>query len=1081
MASNSSSSSSSSSSAPAVPELETELLTYLDDRSADHEIADSMEWLKEQGKEDQHEKFVGILLSLVGYRYVLIRPIDHSRTVLSVEGEKYRAAGSPEYQLYSSIPADSAMASKDIESQISKPVFQLGLMQCMAKRWVEFEGDRKAGMLKRKIPNAVDEVQQALQSVHDGAMEQVAQPMLDQLKKRGLITVQQWKTYAIKRGASFARVRKQLATDLTADMLKGDKWKELDFKEYNFDAAGETPTFGALHPLMKVRSAFRQIFIEMGFEEMPTNQYVESSFWNFDTLFQPQQHPARDAHDTFFIANPKAAITLPEEYLKATKEMHEKGGYGSIGYRYDWKREEAEKNILRTHTTAVSSRMLYKLSQQQPFKPKRYFSIDRVFRNETLDATHLAEFYQIEGLIADRNLTLGDLIGTISTFFKRVGIADVKFKPAYNPYTEPSMEIFGYSTHLNKWIELGNCFPETDHEVLTEQGFMKLDGIERAINEEGSIRVACYDQSSTTIVYRDVGKDRLIISPSGQHDIVNLVDPSLSDEKGKTKNKDQSASPSSTAAAESTGRQHSNHVSFSVTPNHELYIRKGHRSATKWHWEHKDDAKIGPAKVKAKSLLNPGDRDGIQLVASASGGLSQSEEVLPFVSVLGLKSDDEIAAFLEFYGYWIGDGSLHMGDHTITFQPTKSQDWSYLDALLARLPIQRVGSYSQATCGWWKGNSTNRDGSWSYAIGAQAWWQYFSDEYGVKYPVDDPKQRFIPDPTPIRGKSGPAPKGPTCRCTWCDAHIADTRGSRKQHRKKCKGSDPDVEMSVDDSMDSSSVAASSTPVKNDVIMLPARAERAKQEREEEEVKRELEGKGVMAPNVKSAKWFWYWVFKLGINRARLVVKGLRFADGDQSTHDARRVDTSIVGGQIWTSSVRARDEYIRLLLHAGFSAHFTMDTKKGVVNGVNKHGVVIQATATSWCVHYSDQPKASEPALVLKDSVSIGKFNGRVWCVNVPHPDHLIIVRRVLKEVDGVVEEASRPVVVGNSGMFRPEMLRPMGLPEDVRVIAWGLGLERQTMLVYGIKHIRDLFGPKVKLDIIQRNPICRFDKNEVE
>ena len=72
-------------------------------------------------------------------------------------------------------------------------------------------------------------------------------------------------------------------------------------------------------------------------------------------------------------------------------------------------------------------------------------------------------------------------------------------------------------------------------------------------------------------------------------------------------------------------------------------------------------------------------------------------------------------------------------------------------------------------------------------------------------------------------------------------------------------------------------------------------------------------------------------------------------------------------------------------------------------------------------------------------------------------------------------------VFVSNSGMFRPEMLRPMGLPEDVRVIAWGLGLERQTMLVYGIKHIRDLFGPKVKLDIIQKNAVCRFDKNEVE
>ena len=172
--------------------------------------------------------------------------------------------------------------------------------------------------------------------------------------------------------------------------------KDLDFKEYNFEAAGEELSHGALHTLMKVSSAFRQIFIEMGFEEMATNNYVESSFWNFDTLFQPQQHPARDAHDTFFVHQPAQTRTLPEEYLQATKAMHEKGGFGSIGYRYDWKREESEKNILRTHTTACSSRMLYKLSQG-PFTPRRYFSIDRVFRNETLDATHLAEFYQVSG------------------------------------------------------------------------------------------------------------------------------------------------------------------------------------------------------------------------------------------------------------------------------------------------------------------------------------------------------------------------------------------------------------------------------------------------------------------------------------------------------------------------------------------------------------------------------------------------------------------------------------------------------------------------------------------------------------
>ena len=136
--------------------------------------------------------------------------------------------------------------------------------------------------------------------------------------------------------------------------------------------------------------------------------------------------------------------------------MHSHGGHGSIGYGYDWKSEEAEKLILRTHTTAVSTRMLYRLAQQKEFRPMKCFSIDRVFRNESVDATHLAEFHQVEGMIVDRGLTLGDLIGFMDIFFKKMGVENIRFKPAYNPYTEPSMEIFSYHAGLGKWVEVGN-------------------------------------------------------------------------------------------------------------------------------------------------------------------------------------------------------------------------------------------------------------------------------------------------------------------------------------------------------------------------------------------------------------------------------------------------------------------------------------------------------------------------------------------------------------------------------------------------------------------------------------------------
>jgi len=252
----------------------------------------------------------------------------------------------------------------------------------------------------------------------------------------------------------------KLAADITADMLAKGTWETTKFKELNLKADGAAPSGGCLHPLLKVRKEFREVFLQMGFEEMPTAKWVESSFWNFDALFQPQQHPARDSHDTFFMESPSTTLNIPEDYMARVKDVHENGGYGSTGYDYNWSEAETRKNLLRTHTTAVSSRMLYQLAQdckkEGKFTPKKYFSIDRVFRNEALDKTHLAEFHQIEGLVCDRGVTLGDLLGTITEFFEKIGMSDVKFKPAYNPYTEPSAEIFAYHEGLGKLVEIGN-------------------------------------------------------------------------------------------------------------------------------------------------------------------------------------------------------------------------------------------------------------------------------------------------------------------------------------------------------------------------------------------------------------------------------------------------------------------------------------------------------------------------------------------------------------------------------------------------------------------------------------------------
>ncbi|XP_036354496.1 phenylalanine--tRNA ligase alpha subunit-like [Octopus sinensis] len=150
------------------------------------------------------------------------------------------------------------------------------------------------------------------------------------------------------------------------------------------------------------------------FREMETHNYVENSFWNFDTLFQPQKHPARDMHDTFFLSDPANSDVPEGNYWQQVRDVHMRG------YQSDWDVRESQKNVLRTHTTAVTARTLFNLAGKE-FRPSKFFSIDRVFRNETLDATHLAEFHQIEGCVIDYDMSLADLIGLVTVFFNKLG------------------------------------------------------------------------------------------------------------------------------------------------------------------------------------------------------------------------------------------------------------------------------------------------------------------------------------------------------------------------------------------------------------------------------------------------------------------------------------------------------------------------------------------------------------------------------------------------------------------------------------------------------------------------------------
>ncbi|QEU58128.1 Frs2 [Kluyveromyces lactis] len=375
---------------------------------------------------------------------------------LTKEGNAIVADGSHEVKLLKLIDQFGKLQIKDVASHLG-PDGKVGQARAFKNGWIVKtpENELKVSDKVADVSQVKDQTKEQLEKIKNNELSGISDKEIADLKKRKLITPRKETTFTVVKGKEFSTDLTKLETEITAEMVATGSYKDLKFKEFNFNSQGIDPQSGALHPLNKVREEFRQIFFSMGFTEMPSNQYVESGFWNFDTLYVPQQHPARDLQDTFYLKDPiKCDMPDDREYIANIKAVHENGKFDSIGYRYNWKEEECQRLVLRTHTTAISAAMLHKLAKDP--KPTRLFSIDRVFRNEAVDATHLAEFHQVEGVLADYNITLGDLIQFMEDFFAKMGVTGLRFKPTYNPYTEPSLEIYSWHEGLGKWVEIGN-------------------------------------------------------------------------------------------------------------------------------------------------------------------------------------------------------------------------------------------------------------------------------------------------------------------------------------------------------------------------------------------------------------------------------------------------------------------------------------------------------------------------------------------------------------------------------------------------------------------------------------------------
>jgi len=277
-------------------------------------------------------------------------------------------------------------------------------------------------------------------------------------KRRGFLVIKQRTerrvriTDAGRQAAHEASQARPTVTQLTPELLADGGWRKVQLRRYDVTLAARKVYPGKEHPFQRTIDRVRRVFLEMGFTEV-SSPWVESSFWDFDALFQPQDHPARDMQDTFYIARPARCRLPSRDLVQRVRETHETGGQtGSTGWGYRWSEDLAHKPVLRTHTTAATIRAL---AAHQPGRPGKYFVVGPVYRRETADYKHLPVFHQVDGIIVDRHASLATLLGTLAAFYRKMGFERVRFRPSFFPYTEPSAEVLIWLESRREWVEMG--------------------------------------------------------------------------------------------------------------------------------------------------------------------------------------------------------------------------------------------------------------------------------------------------------------------------------------------------------------------------------------------------------------------------------------------------------------------------------------------------------------------------------------------------------------------------------------------------------------------------------------------------
>lgn len=408
------------------------------------------------------DKIITLAMNMRLKGFITLKVEEDVIITLTDEGLRYAKLGLPERRIVEQAKVRGVLNLSELTTleDWEKPI---GLAWLKKKAW----GSVRAGRIEvlAEATKGTDEILIELIAsegkVYLSRLPPELKNAVDVLKERKLVKIERSFTRFIsldKLGEEALKGEIEVLEEvsrLTRDLIVSGRWRNVVFKKYDVTLPSYRIPIGRLSFIREVLDYIRHVWIEMGFMEME-GPLLETCFWNYDALYVPQDHPARDLQDTFYVKTPKSGRLPDQDLVEKVKETHESGWTtNSKGWGYRWDPEESKRTLLRTHTTCLSARTLAALRNAE--LPAKFFAVSKVFRNEKPDRTHLCEFYQTEGIVVDENANMKHLIGYLKEFFKRLGFPDARFRPAYFPYTEPSLEVEVYCPSMDKWVELAGA------------------------------------------------------------------------------------------------------------------------------------------------------------------------------------------------------------------------------------------------------------------------------------------------------------------------------------------------------------------------------------------------------------------------------------------------------------------------------------------------------------------------------------------------------------------------------------------------------------------------------------------------